>query len=53
MLTRRMTFVLRSVGFTMACSAVVLVSGYDIFIVFYFYLYSSVLLLGLALSTHM
>jgi len=52
MLTRRMTSVLYSVGFTMACNVVVLVSGYDIFIVFSFYLYSSVLLLRLALSMH-
>ena len=48
-----MTSVLYSVGLTMTCSVVVLVRGYDIFIVFSFYLYSSVLLLRLAVSTHM
>jgi hypothetical protein len=48
-----MTSVFYSVGFSMAYCVVVLVSGYDIFIVFSFYLYSSVLLHRLALSTHM
>jgi len=53
MLTRFMSSVLYSVGLTMACSVVVLVRGYDIFIVFSFYLCSSVLLHRLAVSMHM